>query len=105
MNSLLKTEIRNELIAINNCSAIFSKAFEFSSLRNFLLHFFLKQIVEIYRNRETRHECIPTKNSHRNKDRKTNILDLRALNYGIICTEKCKKSHHSASKMWQSFCY
>ncbi len=52
-------------------------------------YFFIAKIVEIYRNRETRHECIPTKNSHRNKDRKTNILDLRASNYGIICTEKC----------------
>ncbi len=50
----------------------------------------IAKIVEIYRNRETRHECIPTKNSHRNKDRKTNILDLRTSNYGIICTEKCK---------------
>ncbi len=39
-------------------------------------YFFIAKMLEIYRNRETRHECIPTKNSH--------ILDLRASNYGII---------------------
>ncbi len=56
----------------------------------FLFIIIITKIGEIYRNRETRHECIPTKNSHINKDRKTNILDLRTSNYGIICTEKCK---------------
>ncbi len=37
--------------------------------------FFIAKIVEIYKNREKRHEYI--QNNHKNKDRKTNILDFR----------------------------
>ncbi len=75
----------------SRCHCLFSSQPRGSMIDPKCFFFFIAKVVEIYRNRETRHECVPAKNSHRNKDRKTNILDLRTSNYGIICIEKCKK--------------
>ncbi len=49
----------------------------------------IAKIVEIYRNRE-QDMIVFLQRTVIEKDRETNILDLRTSNYGIICTEKCK---------------
>ncbi len=54
----------------------------------FIIIYFFAELVKTYKNRETRHESIPAKNNHKNKDRK---LILWICVHQIIVLRKAQK--------------